>query len=130
MMSENNYNSMINGYTRIQGESKSCIDHIFLKTQESDENFNPILLNYTITDHHPILFQYSLPETKKKNQPENVKNYKTYINYTTLAQKLEKENGIRFMFNLKQTVHLNYLIRFCQNILINLLVRLKLKDGK
>nr|CAI5826526.1 unnamed protein product [Callosobruchus analis] len=92
MMSENNYNSMINGYTRIQGESKSCIDHIFLKTQESDENFNPILLNYTITDHHPILFQYSLPETNKKNQPENVKNYKTYINYTTLAQKLEKEN--------------------------------------
>nr|CAI5864675.1 unnamed protein product [Callosobruchus analis] len=88
MMSENNYNSMINGYTRIQGESKS----IFFKTQESDENFNPILLNYTITDHHPILFQYSLPETKKKNQPENVKNYKTYINYTTLAQKLEKEN--------------------------------------
>nr|CAI5833589.1 unnamed protein product [Callosobruchus analis] len=57
-----------------------------------NENFNPILLNYTITDHHPILFQYSLPETKKKNQPENVKNYKTYINYTTLAQKLEKEN--------------------------------------
>lgn len=45
--------SCIDGYTRY--ESKSCIDHIFLKSKINLDKIFPVVLETTITDHHTII---------------------------------------------------------------------------
>ncbi|KAJ8947516.1 hypothetical protein NQ318_004993 [Aromia moschata] len=54
-MSEFNYESTINKYTRIHKNSQTSIDHIFVKTDEDKTNLLPVILKTNITDHFPII---------------------------------------------------------------------------
>lgn len=53
----NGYISLINNYTRVQNKSKSCIDHIFLKTHKNEEleNIKSFRYRSDITDHFPTI---------------------------------------------------------------------------
>lgn len=82
ILSEFGYVSTINEYTRIQGESKSCIDHIFLKhNKHVHNNILPIIIKTDITDHFITALQVVL-DTKQviANKSKTV----THINYKKL----------------------------------------------
>nr|CAI5837667.1 unnamed protein product [Callosobruchus analis] len=93
ILRENNFVSMINEYTRVQGESRSCIDHIFLRTNKCYEVFQPLLLKYTITGHYPTILQFLVTHTKTAKSKTDIRQkYKTYINYNNLRAKLKNHN--------------------------------------
>lgn len=69
-MSEYDFVSAINEYTRIQSNSQSCIDHFFIKTLKDKNDLLPIILKTNITDHFPIML--SIPIEKREiNLPSN-----------------------------------------------------------
>ena len=87
-MYENGYKSLINKYTRVDKNSKTCIDHIFLKSKYiCDEALTPIILHSKVTDHYPIILQCDL-SLKNENTPVQ-KNIKKYINYSKLREILK-----------------------------------------
>ena len=61
ILNEKGFVSLINDIpTRIQENSRSCLDHIFIRVNNSTfeiENIIPIVLNSTITDHTPLIMQ-------------------------------------------------------------------------
>lgn len=58
---EHGYKSLINEHTRIQNESKSCLDHIFIKSNHDiDECVLPIVIQSDITDHYIVVSQLVL----------------------------------------------------------------------
>lgn len=68
-MSENGFVSTINKYTRVCGESKSSIDHIFIKTKEYFNLFTPIVLEMYMTDQFPCILQINeATEEKRKGK--------------------------------------------------------------
>ncbi|KAL3268986.1 hypothetical protein HHI36_008072 [Cryptolaemus montrouzieri] len=84
-MYEEGYTSAINTYTRVQGSSKSCLDHIFLKSKLPLENFVPITWRINITDHKPVLLVVESPEKKIKiDRMRNGTKYEFIINYDRL----------------------------------------------
>lgn len=93
-LSEFGYISAINKFTRIQGETKTCIDHIFIKTNISYDLFTPVVLETQITDHYPTLLKYlSLaPETEHRNYYNKKPEFKNYISYDKLKNVLRSEN--------------------------------------
>lgn len=54
-LSSHGYLSKVNKPTRTTSYSKTCIDHIFMKSKKRYDN-NLIILNSSITDHHALLF--------------------------------------------------------------------------
>lgn len=61
---EKGFISCINEYTRSQQNSRSCIDHIFIKTKINPAKMIPIVNESTITDHNSTLL---LIQTDKYN---------------------------------------------------------------
>ncbi|KAK9882541.1 hypothetical protein WA026_021888 [Henosepilachna vigintioctopunctata] len=59
ILSENNFFSLINSYTRVTKHSKTCIDHIFVKTGMSRDLFSSAILQTTITDHYSIYVEFT-----------------------------------------------------------------------
>lgn len=89
-MCEYQYKSVINRYTRIVDDSKSCIDHIFLKTKKTlaDENILPFVIEtQCVSEHFPVILQIVLTDVKKCNRFDNKKFIK-YINYKSLKDEL------------------------------------------
>lgn len=86
---EYEYKSAINKYTRIDGESKSCIDHIYINSKypNIEEKILPFIIESGITDHFPVILQLVLNETKIQ---ANKNNFIKYINYKTLKHELGK----------------------------------------
>lgn len=84
---EYEYKSTINKFTRIDGESKSCIDHIFINSKDPDidEKILPFIIESGITDHFPVMLQIILG--KMKRQTSKNKCIK-YINYKSLKREL------------------------------------------
>lgn len=71
MLAENDFISLINKYTQIQGKSKSCIDNIFFSTQKIIINgCSTIVFDTYITDHKATItfFMeiYILNESRRK----------------------------------------------------------------
>lgn len=90
ILSEYDYLSYINKPTRIDGNSSSCIDHIFLKCKNSvHEKNKSFIYEYQITDHFPIAIFFNL-ETNLNNQSQVMT--KSYINYNHLESDLHKES--------------------------------------
>lgn len=55
ILHEEGYVSQINNYTRVTKNTKSCIDHVFLKKITSSKcDLSPIIFKHLITDHYPI----------------------------------------------------------------------------
>nr|CAI5838902.1 unnamed protein product [Callosobruchus analis] len=57
----------INGYTRVQQETKSCIDHMFVKDLNLSFQYTPIIMQYDISDHYPIIIQVLASEKETHN---------------------------------------------------------------
>lgn len=89
---EEGYISQINKYTRVQGERKSCIDHIFVKHKNStlNDDLTPVIIQNPITDHYPIvlLINYSQGMYYKR---EGIQRVRFILNYNTLKQDLTQE---------------------------------------
>lgn len=87
-MHEYGYVSTINDYTRCKDLSKTCIDHIFIKTNNSDaELLLPIIIKTTLTDHYMILLQIIFSNMKMTPKKENF-NVIQKINYDKLKTNL------------------------------------------
>nr|CAI5867402.1 unnamed protein product [Callosobruchus analis] len=87
MMQQNGYVSQINLPTRVEANSSTTIDHIFMKinkpkvSDSNNVNCTPFLLKNCITDHYPVLLNFSY---LKKN------NLLTYNNSMFLVPKKAK----------------------------------------
>lgn len=92
ILAENGYISTINTYTREQRNSKSCIDHLFLKTEISLELFTPIVLHSCISDHYPIILQINAMSETEKNVVQYNNKYKFYLNKVKLFNEFKKES--------------------------------------
>ncbi|KAJ8980864.1 hypothetical protein NQ317_008923 [Molorchus minor] len=95
IMSAENYTSMINTYTRVQGDCKSCLDHIFLKTKIPQHFFLSLVLETDITDHYATILQYTdYTPLKEENINNNLEknNYIQFIDYKNLNHKMKIEN--------------------------------------
>lgn len=85
------YLSLINEPTRSMGDSHTCIDHIFMKTDlDSYELCLPLIIHSCITDHFSTAMQ--LVVTNEPYVIQNRKRYVEYINYRKLKAKLEEIN--------------------------------------
>ncbi|VEN39377.1 unnamed protein product, partial [Callosobruchus maculatus] len=69
------FESYINKYTRIQGEAKSCIDHIFVREPKQLFQYNPILVEENISDHYPTVLQILSRENIKATKSERLKQF-------------------------------------------------------
>lgn len=62
----NNYSELfipaINAYTRSHNNSRTCIDHAFIRTKAPLENTRSAIFETTITDHFAIIVQLPGPE--------------------------------------------------------------------
>lgn len=53
--------SLINKPTRVQGNSKTCLDHIFVRCKDSVyDNLKSVVLRSDLTDHYPVLINIKL----------------------------------------------------------------------
>ncbi|KAJ8947437.1 hypothetical protein NQ317_014516 [Molorchus minor] len=69
IMSEFGFKSIINDYTRIQENSKSCLDHIFIHSKYDIEDvILPLIMHTNITDHFPVLCQLVLEAPTTPNE--------------------------------------------------------------
>ena len=89
---EKGFKSAINNRTRIQNNTESCIDHLFIKSNNTINNYKcmPIILETDITDHFSIVLRLVFPESKKVKG--KVTKEKKYLNKEKLIQQLENEN--------------------------------------
>lgn len=90
VLSEYNYVSMINKATRVQNNSSSCLDHIFLNTKSEcvREESLPIIIKSGITDHFSTVLVMVMKIIEKKQSLT----YKKYINYHKLKSELRETN--------------------------------------
>lgn len=84
------FNSYINEYTREENDSKTCIDHIFVKTKINKTLLNSLILETTITDHYSIAL--NINTNKPVNNNTIITNrVKKLINFNYLKQSLSNE---------------------------------------
>ena len=85
------YVSLINKYTRVQGNTASCIDHIFLKTQTDHDLCLPLIILSDVTDHYSIALQIVVSQ-RINNSLEDKNKFVKYINYNKLKDILSQLN--------------------------------------
>lgn len=80
LLYEEGYVSQINRYTRVQGEKRSCIDHILVRHTLATPKLTPVVIENLITDHYPIVLFINFIENA---QHVEVKHFysKPVINY-------------------------------------------------
>lgn len=71
VLHEYGYISAINNFTRCTNTTKSCIDHIFLKTNLNLEYILPLIIQTTLTDHYIIAVQVILTSNNDINSNNN-----------------------------------------------------------
>lgn len=128
IMSENGFVSLINNYTRESNNSKSCIDHIFLKKREEIE-IKSFILKLQITDHFPVIVCITL--NKKTNLQENQLNKInkiTKINDKKLLEIISGENwdDIYIINNLELAT--NEFVKKVKEAIKTATVEIKLKN--
>lgn len=90
MLSARGFKSILNCPTRVKGQSKTCIDHIFLRSRESSQFcYSANAVNLNIADHFLTYFKLSLliPDSNK-----NRTFIKETINYKALNEILLNTN--------------------------------------
>lgn len=98
ILSQNGYISYINEHTRVVGESKSCLDHVFMRIKYSQENIGsicPFVFKCQLTDHYPIMIHIPLKKYNKTT-PEGKHEYKKFLDYRGLTNDLLKVDWKRF----------------------------------
>lgn len=89
IMGEYGLMSVINTATRVEGESRSCIDHLFIRDNKQSFHYVPVVFESNITDHFSILMQLIEPERK---QSTNYTNFDHYLDNNKLISELSKED--------------------------------------
>jgi retron-type reverse transcriptase len=93
LLSECKYVPLINGYTRVvPGLSKTCVDHIFIKANRSQDIIKPIILENTFSDHFPIMISCAaeLPNVDTNIGAQNTAT--KVIDYEALVERLQAED--------------------------------------
>lgn len=84
------YLSYINDYTRVTDDSKSCIDHVFVKGAINSGNLDltPFIVKNNLSDHYTValLIQTNTPKIIKETK------FITNMDYTLIQNKLSHEN--------------------------------------
>lgn len=75
-MAERGFRPMIVGVTREWNNSKTCIDHIFVRTGDFISNLSGIILQTSVTDHYSTVF--GIRELQKSR---TIKNYQITIDH-------------------------------------------------
>lgn len=90
-LSSYGFQSHINSITR--SESGTCLDHIFVKNNNKLSNVytKPYILNYDITDHFPIMLNFSHATNIKRTENNVRAVVKNKINYIKLNYLFENE---------------------------------------
>lgn len=95
LLGEEGFTPAINSFTRVDGNSKTCIDHIFIKNKMQNNNtynYIPIILQSHITDHYPVIVQIITPG---KSVPIDKKEkYKIFLDKNKLQEKLREEQWV------------------------------------
>lgn len=95
ILGEEGFIAAINNYTRVEGNTKTCIDHIFIRNKvqnNNNYNYNPVILQSNITDHYSVILQIIMPE--KIEQASKVEEYKIYLDKNCLINKLKNEQWL------------------------------------
>lgn len=86
------FSSMINAPTRVQGNSATCIDHLFVKCKSELYNeIRSVILTRDFTDHYPVLLNIGLKGKSfvpKKNEIQKI----DYVQLENLLSQLEWSN--------------------------------------
>ncbi|CAH2012904.1 unnamed protein product [Acanthoscelides obtectus] len=87
LLSEHNFISTINNFTRVDLTSKTCIDHMFVKGKTINFcQLIPIIYQNSISDHFSIILKVILDEKPSSSTP-------TYI------QKIEESKLVAYVLN-------------------------------
>lgn len=89
-----NYSRIITDPTRITSETKSCIDHINLRTKNNIKDLlvSGYVLQSDITDHLPILINFEFKNNKNNQTKETQKRkFKISIDYESFNKDLNEE---------------------------------------
>lgn len=89
-LSEWGFVSAINRYTRCQGDSKTCLDHIFVQSALNKENFVPIVYETNISDHFSTVLQINVNTVNRENIVKKVL-FREYMDGDKLLSLLSKE---------------------------------------
>lgn len=81
--------SAINSHTRAQNETRTCIDHAFIRSAASNLVIKAGIVESNMTDHYPIFIQLPSKLTTQKARQEFIK---TTINETKLLNRLAVED--------------------------------------
>ena len=84
ILGEQDFHSCVNVYTRVQGESKSCIDHVFVKNLNKQPPLSVVLESH-VTDHYTLIFQFELVNKVISAKNEYIVRH---INFKELNKKL------------------------------------------
>lgn len=92
ILAEAGYESLINDYTRVDKESKSCIDHMFVKSKRNVNSYTPIILQNNITDHYTTINLIENIDTTAEPLPPNRRTSIKRVNQKELKLKLQTTN--------------------------------------
>lgn len=81
---EYGFHSLINEYTRIQGSSKSCLDHIFIKSTKPNFSTKAAVLKSNFTDHYCTMAITELNSNLKIAKKDNYINRLNKDTYKSL----------------------------------------------
>lgn len=93
-------------------ESQTCLDHVFLKTnlKESSIKLRPYIVDYDITDHLPVLVEFSLNNENCDNENQKQFTVKN-INYKKLTDLAQSKNWEETLTYTDSEMALDYLIK-------------------
>jgi len=95
ILCEAGFQSYINKFTREVNNSKSCLDHVFVRSNLKNENILSIVSRSNISDHHPVYIQLNLDIKKSQVTPEKKTVTKLDINkFKTLIKNISFKNCI------------------------------------
>lgn len=109
MMAESSFKSFINIFTRVNGiGSHSCLDHIFIKADESKlKKINAGVIQTQITDHFSVITSVPISNYVKNNNKSTLINS---INYDLIDTLLQNEDW-SFLYeksNVNELIELFY----------------------
>jgi len=108
LLAYHDFSSCINGYTRIDKNCKSNLDHIFIK-QCPIENMNAYILKIDITDHFATIVNINYPNVYSKIDNIDKSKIKKYLNNEHLNFLIKVENWVEILSNKDVNNNINAL---------------------
>lgn len=91
VLSQLGFKSYINESTRIEGQTKTCIDHIFMKNNfVHDNEVKAMIIESKITDHYPIIINFNASQEKTEQTQHSTKS----VDYKKLELLARREDWV------------------------------------